>query len=126
MAAPSGYVLFVIPSILVSISIAPILLSIQPTPAFDATKPMVLTELIRTSPLGCVGMFLRGGVFSAQFGMSAVFGAEAGLSLAQISLFVATFYISGWAWLLPHYLLFAVACLHLGVLVYRRRHRRKS
>jgi MFS family permease len=38
-------------------------------------------------------MFLLGGVFSAQFGMSAVFGAQIGLSLSQISLFVASFYI---------------------------------
>ena len=37
---------------------------------------------------------------------------------------LATLYISNWAWVLPHYLLFAVACLHMGVLVYRRRHRR--
>ncbi len=93
VADPSGYVLFVIPSVLVSISFAPILLSISPTPAFDSTKPMTLRELFRVSPLGCVGMFLLGGVFAAQFGMGAVYGAEAGMSLSQISLFVATFYI---------------------------------
>ncbi|MCH2095735.1 MAG: MFS transporter [Rhodobacteraceae bacterium] len=93
VADPSGYVLFVIPSVLVSISFAPILLSISPTPAFDSTKPMTLLELLRVSPLGCVGMFLLGGVFAAQFGMGAVYGAEAGMSLSQISLFVATFYI---------------------------------
>lgn len=44
---------------------------------------------------------------------------------AGFSALLTTFYISGWAWLLPHYLLFAVACLHLGVLVYHRRHRHK-
>ena len=93
VADPSGYVLFVIPSVLVSISFAPILLSISPTPAFDSTKPMSLRDLVKISPLGCVGMFLLGGVFSAQFGMSAVYGAEVGLSVAQISMFAATFYI---------------------------------
>ena len=40
-------------------------------------------------------MFLMGGVFSAQFGMSAVYGSLAGLSVAQISTFVATIYIGG-------------------------------
>ncbi len=90
---PADYVPFVIASVLVSISFAPILLSISPTPAFDSTKPMTLKELMKISPLGCVGMFLLGGVFSAQFGMSAVYGAATGLSIAQISLFVATFYI---------------------------------
>ncbi len=90
---PAGYETFVIASILVSISFAPILLSISPTPAFDTAKPMTLRKLMDTSPLGCVGMFLLGGVFSAQFGMAAVYGARAGLSIAQISTFVAVFYI---------------------------------
>ncbi|UUV04834.1 MULTISPECIES: MFS transporter [Ruegeria] len=90
---PAGYETFVIASILVSVSFAPILLSISPTPAFDTTKPMTLKELLKTSPLGCVGMFLLGGVFSAQFGMAAVYGARAGLSLVEISTFVAAFYI---------------------------------
>ncbi|NOC44350.1 MULTISPECIES: MFS transporter [unclassified Ruegeria] len=90
---PAGYETFVIASILVSVSFAPILLSISPTPAFDTTKPMTLKKLLETSPLGCVGMFLLGGVFSAQFGMAAVYGARAGLSLVEISTFVAAFYV---------------------------------
>ncbi len=90
---PSGFLLFVIPSVLVSIAFAPILLSISPTPAFETTKGMSLIQLYRTSPLGCVGMFLLGGVFAAQFGMSAVYGTEAGLTLPQISLFISSFYV---------------------------------
>ncbi|MGB1389834.1 MAG: MFS transporter [Paracoccaceae bacterium] len=90
---PAGYETFVIASVLVSISFAPILLSISPTPAFDTTQPMSLKALFELSPLGCVGMFLLGGVFSAQFGMGAVFAAQAGMSLAQISIFMATFYV---------------------------------
>jgi len=93
LADPSGYILFVISSVLVSISFAPILLSISPTPAFESTKPMSLWELLRISPLGVIGMFLLGGVFSAQFGMAPVYGSEAGLSIGQISMFVAAFYI---------------------------------
>lgn len=92
-ADPSGYVLFVIPSVLVSIAVTPILLSISPTPAFETTKPMSLKELAGYSPLGCVGMFLLGGIFSAQFGMASVYGAQAGLSVPQISTFVAMFFV---------------------------------
>ncbi|KIC22665.1 MFS transporter [Leisingera sp. ANG-Vp] len=90
---PGGYEAFIIASILVSISFGPILLSISPTPAFDTTKPMTLKELMKISPLGCVGMFLLGGVFSAQFGMSAVYGTAAGLTLTELSIFIATFYV---------------------------------
>lgn len=36
---------------------------------------------------------------------------------------LATLYISDWFWVLPHYLLFSGACLHLAFAVYRRRRR---
>ena len=93
VADPAGFILFIIPSVLISLSFAPILLSVSPTPAFGTAKPMTLRQLMRVSPLGCVGMLLLGGVFSAQFGMAPVFGAEAGLSVAQISTFVSTFFV---------------------------------
>jgi len=90
---PSGYETFVLASVVISISFGPILLSISPTPAFDTAKRMSLRRITEISPLGVVGMFLLGGIFSAQFGMSAVYGAAAGMTLAQISAFVASFYI---------------------------------
>jgi MFS family permease len=93
MGDATGYALFIVSSVLVSISFAPILLSVAPTPAFETAKPMPLRTLIETSPLSCLGMFLLGGVFSAQFGMSAVYGTAAGLSVTQISLFVSSIYI---------------------------------
>lgn len=90
----SGYALFIIPSVLVSLAFAPILLSIRPTPQFAQTKPMTIRRLIEASPLGCVGMFLLGGVFASQFGMSAVYGSQIGLSVGQISLFVSVIYVA--------------------------------
>jgi hypothetical protein len=42
---------------------------------------------------------------------------------AGVLAFLTTLYVSEWFWVLPHYLLFSVACLHLGVIVLRRRHR---
>ena len=98
---PSGFELFVLISVLVSISFAPILLSITPTPAFETTKPMSIKDLFSTSPLGCVGMFFLGGIFSAQFGMAPVFGTSAELSLPQISIFVAAFYIGAMVFQFP-------------------------
>lgn len=92
---PSGFMLFILPSVLVSIAFAPILLSISPTPAFENTKGMSLRELFTLSPLGFVGIMVVGGVFSAMFGMAAVFGSEAGLSVGEISVFVSMFYIGG-------------------------------
>lgn len=43
--------------------------------------------------------------------------------LAGFVALLATVYISEWFWVLPHYLLFSVACVHFGVFIYRRRRR---
>ena len=40
--------------------------------------------------------------------------------------FFATMYISDWFWVLPHYLLFSAACIHLGILVYLKRHSQET
>ena len=90
-----GYILFVIPSVLVSLAFTPILLSVSQAPAFESTKPLSFAKLYAASPLGCVGMFILGGVFSAQFGMAAVWGTQAGLSVRDISIFIAGIYIGG-------------------------------
>lgn len=92
---PGGADLFIISSVLVSIAFTPILLSASPAPAFERTKPLSITRLFKASPLGCVGMFLMGGVFAAQFGMASVWGAEIGLSVKNLSIFVAAIYVGG-------------------------------
>lgn len=91
----SGYALFVIMSVLVSVSFAPILLSVSPAPPFAMTKGMTLKDLFLTSPLGFIGMFFLGFVFAAMFGMSVVYGTERGLSVIDITIFVAAFYVGG-------------------------------
>ena len=94
-ADPSGFILFVIPSVLVSLAFTPILLSVSPAPAFDSTRPLSFRRLYQASPLGCVGMFLLGGIFSAQFGMASVWGTQAGLNVRDLSIFVASIYVGG-------------------------------
>ena len=95
VASPSGFTLFVIPSVLVSLAFTPILLSIAPAPVFDTTKPLSFRDLYRISPLGCIGVFLIGGIFSALFGMASVWGTQQGLSVREISIFVGTIYVGG-------------------------------
>lgn len=43
-----------------------------------------------------------------------------------IAALLATLYISHWLWILPHYLMFSAACLHLAALVFRRRNRARK
>ena len=92
---PVGFGLFIIPSVLVSLAFMPILLAATPAPTFDQIRPMSFRKLFDISPLGCVGMLLTGGIYSAMFGMSSVWGALIGLSIGQIAAFVAALYIGG-------------------------------
>jgi MFS family permease len=81
--------LFIGASILVSVSFAPILLSVAQAPATEVARPMPLRELFSGSPLGTVGIFLLGSVYATQSGMGAVFGTQIGLTTSQIALFIA-------------------------------------
>jgi len=92
---PSGFTLFVIPSVLVSLAFLPLLLAPTPAPMFESTKALSFRALFRISPLGCVGMLLTGGVFSAMFGMAAVWGSMQGLSVRDISIFIGALYVGG-------------------------------
>jgi MFS family permease len=68
-ADPAGFTLFVVVSVLVSLSV--------------------------------VGSFLLGAVFSGLFGMGAIFGTEKGLSVREISIFIAAIYVGGMIWQYP-------------------------
>lgn len=94
---PGGFDLFIFASVLVSLAFAPILLSAAPAPAFQQIKPLSIMTLFRTSPLGSVGLFLLGALFSALFGMASVWGSDIGLSVRNISIFIASIYIGGLA-----------------------------
>lgn len=101
VADPAEWDLFALMSVLVSVAVAPMLLSTSPAPVFAASKRMPLRRLFAVSPLGCVATFMLGGVFSAMFGMAAVYGGLAGLDVAEISLLVAALYTGGLVFQFP-------------------------
>ncbi len=94
-ADPAGYNLFVLISVLVSISFAPILLTTSPTPRHDSARRMTLKRLISVSPLASIGMFLLGGVFSILYAMSSVYATQIGLSVAATSAFITAIFLGG-------------------------------
>jgi MFS family permease len=85
--------LYILTSFLISIALVPILLTKKPAPEFTAPKFISFKELYSKSPMAFVGSFAIGMVYSALFGLIAVFGAKIGLSIFQISIlvFVNTF-----------------------------------
>ncbi len=93
--------LFIGASILVSVSFAPILLSVVRTPAVEVAPPMSIRDLLAAAPLSTVGIFLAGSIYASQTGMAVVFGSQIGLSAGQISLLVATFFAGALALQFP-------------------------
>ena len=95
IAAPSSYELFVLISVLVSIAVIPILLSVSRAPDFITSVSVSVFQLFKVSPLGVVGMFLTGVVMGAVFGMGAVYAANVGLSVREISFFMGSAVLGG-------------------------------
>ena len=95
IAAPSSYELFVLISVLVSIAVIPILLSVSRAPEFNTSENVGIRQLFQVSPLGVSGMFMNGVMMGAVFGMGAVYAAEIGLSVGQISLFMGALVLGG-------------------------------
>ena len=92
--SPTGEAyLYILVSLLISVALVPILLTKKPAPDFNTPKFISLKELFYKSPMGFVGSFAIGLIYSALFGLMGVFGAKIGLSVFQISImfFVNTF-----------------------------------
>lgn len=98
---PGKIDLFVIASILVSIALLPISLSSRPAPSFDEPDHLSLKRLYVISPFGLAGAFVNGIGAAAVFGIGAVYASSIGMSLPQISTFIALFIFGGVASQMP-------------------------
>lgn len=94
-AAPESFKLFALISVLISVALVPTCLTASRTPSFDAPTPVGLVKLYGISPLGVVGSLITGTANGALFGMGAVYAGKVGLSVAEISLFMAASAIGG-------------------------------
>jgi len=95
VADPAGVHLFILVSVLISLSSIPLVLSTGPTPAFQAPSRVGVRQLYRVSPTGVVGYFGTMLASGAYFGMGAVYGREIGLSVRDISLFMSLILLGG-------------------------------
>jgi MFS family permease len=95
LADPSGTMLFILVSVLVSVALIPIALTAGSAPAFETSRKISLVELYRLTPLGVVGSLVTGMTYGAIFGMAAVYASEIGLSLEQVSYFMASVLLGG-------------------------------
>lgn len=95
LGEPGGFELFILVSVLVSLSVVPILITASAAPDFAQAEPLKLGDLYRASPLGVVGCFGVGLAHGSFFGFAAVYAALRNLDPAEISVFIAAFLFGG-------------------------------
>ena len=85
----SGFVRFIIVSVLLSLSLVPLILLPSEAPSVEGARPVSIEEIWRASPLAVVGVLACGLGQSAFFAMGAVFGLSKGLPLVYVSVMMA-------------------------------------
>ncbi|MAN46283.1 MAG: MFS transporter [Hyphomonas sp.] len=90
VSAPSGFKLFVLVSILISIALVPVALTKTSSPAPLETAKLDIRELYRVSPVGAVGAMLTGLANAAFWGMAPVFVQKVGYGSAMVAAFMST------------------------------------
>lgn len=95
LADPGSFELFLLVSVLVSLALIPILLTVNPAPAFDTATSISVRQLYRLSPLGVTGAMVTGLSNGTVVGMGAVYAERVGLSLAEISFFMSALMAGG-------------------------------
>jgi len=89
LADPKDFQLYILTSVLISIAVVPLLLSASDSPDFSESISIKLKELYKLSPLGVVSMFIEGLVTATFFALGPLYGQRLGLSIEQISYFMA-------------------------------------
>jgi MFS family permease len=95
VADPKGAELFVLTSVLVSLALLPISLSRRQAPDFETPQRLKLRELYRISPLGVVGASMAGLLSASLFTIAPIYATHVGMSIAQISTFMAVMVLGG-------------------------------
>ncbi|RED52144.1 MFS transporter [Aestuariispira insulae] len=98
---PAEYQLFIIASMVYSFALVPVLLSRASAPKPSSPQRMPFKDLFLTSPVGVMGTICAGVANASLNGMGAVFAREIGLSVAQVSTFMAMTILGGIALQFP-------------------------
>ena len=95
IASPETAALFMLVSILISVSLVPILVVVSKQPDFSISEFLTIKELYNTSPLGVTAAVLTGLAHGTLWGIGSIYALKNGLTIEQVSIFMFTFIIGG-------------------------------
>jgi MFS family permease len=101
LSSPDGILLFVIVSVLISLSLVPILISASTTPTFEAPERISFVELFRLSPMGLTGCLLNGVAQGAIYIALALYGRAIGLDTGMIGALIGATMLGGMLFQFP-------------------------
>ena len=87
-SSPEKYEPFILISLLLSLSLVPILLTKRKAPKFKKLGFLKIKDLYKVSPLASVSMFCNGFIHSAIFTLAAVYAASMNFTIFEISLLI--------------------------------------
>ena len=95
ISSPETATLFMLVSILISISLVPILITVSKQPDFSVTEFLTIKQLYKASPLGVITAIIVGAAHGTLWGIGSIYGLKSGLNIEQVSIFMFTFVIGG-------------------------------
>ena len=101
LSSPEGILLFVIVSVLISLSLVPILISADASPTFEKPERISIIELFRLSPMGLTGCFLNGVTQGIIYVALALYGQAIGLDTGAIGALIGFTTLGGMLFQFP-------------------------
>lgn len=92
---PTGYGLFILTSVLVSLAVVPVALTQVSPPELPKAVQLNFKQLYVISPTGMVGCLAAGALMGAFYGMGPSFAQQAGLDVAETTRFMGAVIIGG-------------------------------
>jgi MFS family permease len=92
---PSGYLLFIIISITLSLAVVPVALTRMAPAPLPEIAALSFRRLYRASPLGIVGTVASGLILGSLFSLGPVFARAVGLDVSETALFMSTVIFGG-------------------------------
>lgn len=95
VADPAGFLAFAIVALLINLALIPILISVTVEPTTHEAKKVPIRSLFKLVPLGIVNAFIMQACYAMFYGIGPMYATYIGLSVAQVSLFMASFILGG-------------------------------
>lgn len=92
---PSGFMAFAIISLLINLALIPILISVTVEPTTHDPVKVPMKSLFKLVPLGMVNAFIMQACYAMFYAIGPVYAVYIGLSMSEISFFMASYILGG-------------------------------